>query len=246
MQGRSALTTSGYNGVIIPGARKVTLIVFSSTASWEWSCQRYEGEASMTLQKMAASAGLAVGLATAGWGISAIAGTAAAGTSTRAANASLAASRTAQPVSSQDRMFMDQASQINLTEISLGRYMQANATTTTAKNLGGRYARDHTAAQASLRALALRLHVTVPTTPGAELVSMVARVEAHKARNRDVAFARASVSGHQTAIAIFRKGKSAASNPEVKAYAARYLPMLQTHLRLAEHAESVIRVTPTR
>jgi putative membrane protein len=200
----------------------------------------------VTLQKMAASAGLAVGLATAGWGISAIAGTAVAGASTRAADARLAASRTAQPVSSQDRMFMDQASQINLTEISLGRYMQAHATTTAAKNLGGRYARDHKAAQASLRALALRLHVTLPATPGVQLESMVARVEAEKGRNRDVAFARASVSGHQTAIAIFRNEKSAGSNPAVKAYAAHYLPMLQTHLRLAEHAESVMRVPPAR
>jgi putative membrane protein len=193
---------------------------------------------------MTASVALAVGLATAGWGIAAIAGTAVAGASVRAAEASLAASGTAQPVSSQDRMFMVQASQINLTEISLGRYMQAHATTTTAKNLGGNYARDHEAAQASLRALALRLHVTLPTTPGVQLESMVARVEAQKGRNRDVAFARVSVSGHQAAIATFGKEKNAGSNPAVKAYATRYLPMLQTHLRLAEHAESVIRPGP--
>jgi putative membrane protein len=194
----------------------------------------------MTLQKMTASAALAVGLATGGWGMAAIAGTAVAGASTRAAD-SLAASGTALPVSSQDRMFMHQASQINLTEISLGRYMQAHAATATAKNLGGIYARDHEAAQASLRALALRLHVTLPTTPGVQLESMVARVEAQKGRNRDVAFARASVSGHQTAIATFRKETNAGSNPAVKAYATGDLPMLQTHLRLAEHAESVIR-----
>jgi putative membrane protein len=198
----------------------------------------------VTLRKMTARAALAVGLATAGWGMAAIAGTAAAGASIRAADASLAATGTAQPVSSQDRMFMDQASEINLTEISLGRYMQAHATTTTAKNLGGSYARDHKAAQASLRALALRLHVTLPTTPGVPLESMVVRVEAQKGSNRNVAFARASVSGHQTAIATFRKEKNAGSNPAVKAYAIRYMPMLQTHLRLAEHAESVIRVTP--
>src|SRR5258708_38466743 len=159
----------------------------------------------MILRELAASAGLAVGLARASCGIAATCGTAAAGASTTAANVALAASRTAQPVSSQDRMFMDQASEINLTEISLGRYMQAQATTTTAKTLGGSYARDHIAAQASLRALALRVHVTLPTTPSVQLKSMVARVEAQRGRNRDVAFARASVSGHQTAIAIFRK-----------------------------------------
>jgi hypothetical protein len=53
-------------------------------------------------------------------------------------------------------------------------------------------------------------------------------------------------SGHQTAIAIFRKEQSAGSNPAVKTYAARYVPMLQTHLRLAEHAESVLHVPATR
>lgn len=199
----------------------------------------------MTPRKMTASAAVAVGLATSGWSVSA-AGTAAAGASTRAADASLTVSRIAQPVSRQDRLFMDQASQINLAEISLGRYMQAHATTTTAKNLGGAYARDHTAAQANLRALASRLHVTVPATPGVRLESVVIRVEAEKGRNGDVAFAEASVSGHRTAIAMFRKEESAGSNPEVRDYAARNVPVLRTHLRLAEHAESVIRVTPAR
>ena len=197
----------------------------------------------MTLQRMAACAGIAVGLAAASSGIAATTGTAAANAS--AGSAGLAASRTAQPVSSQDRMFMDEASQINLTEISLGGYLHTHATTTAAKNLGGRYVRDHTAAQANLRALASRLHVTVPTAPGAPLRSMVTRVEGQKGRNVDVAFARASVSGHQTAIAIFRKEESAGSNPAVKAYAAHYLPMLQMHLRLAKQAESALHVTST-
>jgi predicted outer membrane protein len=88
--------------------------------------------------------------------------------------------------------------------------------------------------------------VTVPATPGAQFKSMVAKVEAQKGLTMDVAFASTSVSGHKAAIAIFRKEKSAGSNPAVKAYAASYLPMLQAHLRLAEHAESVLRVTPTK
>ncbi|HXB50091.1 MAG TPA: DUF4142 domain-containing protein [Streptosporangiaceae bacterium] len=199
----------------------------------------------MTLQKMAACAGIAVGLAAASSGIAATAGAAAAGASVSAANAGPAASRTAQPVSRQDRMFMDEASQINLTEISLGGYMQAHATATAAKNLGGRYVRDHTAAQANLRALARRLHVTVPTTPSAQFKSMLAGVEGQKGRNLDVAFAKASVSGHQTAIAIFRKEEAAGSNSSVKAYASHYLPMLQMHLRLAKQAESALHVTAT-
>jgi putative membrane protein len=200
----------------------------------------------MTLQKKAATAGLAVGLATAGWGIAATAGPAAAGVSARAAHTSLTASRAVQPVSSQDRMFMAQASQINLTEIALGRYMEAHATITAARNLGARYARDHTTAQANLRALASRLHVTVPKAPGAKDVAMEDEVEAQKGRQMDVAFVSSSVSGHKAAIAIFKKEESAGSNPAVKAYAAKYLPMLQTHLRMAEHADSVIRAMPAK
>jgi putative membrane protein len=194
----------------------------------------------MTLQKMAASAGLAVGLATAGLGIAATAGTTAAGASTRAPHAGLAASPTIQPASSQDRMFMDEASRINLTEISLGGYAHAHATTTTVKNVGASYARDHTEAQADLRALASSLHVTLPTTLGAQNNSTVAHIEAQAGRNIDVAFAKASVSGHQAAIAVFKHEESAGSNPAVVSYATHYLPMLQTHLKLAEHAESVL------
>lgn len=198
----------------------------------------------MTPQKMAARAGLAVGLAMAVLGTAVTAGTAAAGASTWTAHVSLAASRAAEPVSSQDHMFMDKASQINQTEISLGRYMQAHGTTTTARNLGATYAHDHAAAQARLQALALRLHVSLPTTVGAHLQTVVARVEAQKGKNRDIAFAMASISGHRTAIAIFGKEGSAGSNPAVEAYAVRYSPMLRNHLRMAEHAESAIRVMP--
>jgi putative membrane protein len=200
----------------------------------------------MTLHRFAASAGLAAGLATASWGIAATVGTAAATASTSAPTVGPAAGRIAQPVSGQDRTFMDQASQINLTEISLGKYEQAHATTTTAKRLGATYAHDHTAAQAILKKLALRLHVTLPMTPGGHNQSAVARVEAQKGAHEDVAFAKASVSGHQAAIAIYRKEVSAGSNPAVKAYATQYLPMLQAHLRLAEHAESVLTATPAK
>jgi putative membrane protein len=200
----------------------------------------------MTLHKMAASAGLAIGLVTAGWSMAATAGTAAAGVGTRAGNASLAASRTTSAVSSQDRMFMDQASQINLTEISLGRFMEAHATITAERNLGARYARDHTTAQANLRALASRLRVTLPATAGATNAATVARIEAQKGRSMDDAFVSASVSGHKAAIAIFRKEESTGSDPAVKAYAAHYLPMLQTHLRMAEQAESALRAMSTK
>src|SRR5215813_7865569 len=176
---------------VMPGARRVA----SRRRFHRWLAgsgpgvvlAAIRGEASMTLQKMAASAGLAVGLATASWGVAAAARTAPAGASTSAANASLAASRTAQPVSSQDRKFMDEASLINLTEISLGKYMHAHAATTPAKNLGASYARDHTAAQSSLRALASRLHVTLATAHVPH-ESVVAQVESHKGRHLDVAF----------------------------------------------------------
>jgi putative membrane protein len=200
----------------------------------------------MTLHKMAVSAGLTVGLAMASLGIAAAAGTAAASASTRVTNVGFAGSRAAQPVSSQDRMFMDQASQINLTEISLGRYIARHATITSARNLGATYARDHTAAQANLRALASRLHVTLPTTPNVQNRSMVGRIEAQKGTSKDLAFASASVTGHEAAIAVFRKEDSAGSNPAVKAYAANYLPMLERHLKLAKHEESVIRAMPAK
>jgi len=205
----------------------------------------------MTLQKMAASAGLAACLATAAWGLTATGAIPAAGASTGTGtgtassrlDAGASASPTAQPLSAQDRMFMDEASQINLAEISLGRYVQAHGTTRTARDLGASYAHDHAGAQVSLGRLASRLHVTLPRSPGAQLKSVAAHVEAQTGRSKDVAFLKASVSGHKAAIAVFKKEESAGSNPSVKAYAARYLPMLQTHLRLAEHAESVLHVS---
>jgi putative membrane protein len=70
----------------------------------------------------------------------------------------------------------------------------------------------------------------------------VTKVEALKGKDLDVAFANISVSGHEAAIDIFKKEESAGSNAAVKAYATKYLPMLQTHLRMAKHAESTLGV----
>ena len=193
----------------------------------------------MNLQKIAASTGLAASLAMAGWAVAPAAATAETGAGARAAGA-------VQTVSSQDRTFMDQASQINLTEISLGTYMRAHATTAEAKHLGASYARDHAKAQASLRTVALRLHVALPTTPGSQSESVVAGVEAQQGKNMDLAFTKVSVGGHKAAIAVFKKEDSAGSDPAVKAYAAHYLPMLQMHLKWAEHAESQIRAMPAK
>lgn len=195
----------------------------------------------MTIRKTAASAGLTAGLAAAGWAAVATAAPATSGASTVAATSGTAASSAA-PVSSQDRMFMDQTSQVNLAEITLGTYVQDHATTATARNVAARYVHDHSTAQASLRKLAAGLHVTLPAAPSAQQKSMAAQVKAQTGKHLDMAFAKASVLGHQQAIAKFKKEQSAGSNPAVKAYAAHYLPVLQTHLSLAEHAASALGV----
>jgi putative membrane protein len=201
----------------------------------------------MNLQKTAASAGLAACLTTAAWGLTATGSIPSAGasasTTSSAANAASAASSSTHPLSGQDRLFLDEASEINLAEISLGRYIHAHGTTRIARDLGASYAHDHTAAQVSLGRLASRLHVTLPTSPGAQLGSIASRVEGEAGRSKDTTFVKVSVTGHEAAIAAFKKEISAGSNPSVKAYAARYLPMLQTHLKLAEHAEKVLHVS---
>ena len=92
---------------------------------------------------------------------------------------------------------------------------------------------DHTKANQELKQLAASKGVRLPRRPNAHQRRIIRRLSRLSGRHFDCAYMAVQVRAHLQAIAIFRRELRHGHDPAVKAYAARTLPLLRMHLRMA-------------
>jgi putative membrane protein len=157
------------------------------------------------------------------------------GPTQRAADTTVAAARAqASPtLSTSDAAFMTTAARGGMAEVELGQLAQRNGRSTAVQRFGQRMVEDHGRANQELMALAQRKQIAPPGGIGAE------HQQTHDdlARLRDGAFdrayAQAMIQDHEADLRAFQDEAQTGTDPDVKAFAARQVPILQEHLRLA-------------
>lgn len=136
-----------------------------------------------------------------------------------------------------DKFFMTMASQVNASEIAAGRLATERASSPQVKQYGQRMIDDHTKAQNELKQLAQQKGVTLPNRPD-EMHMMMA---AHLSELSGAMFDREYISGmtgdHAKVVSIFQDKAKLASDPDVKAWAGRMVPILEEHLRMARELD---------
>lgn len=135
-------------------------------------------------------------------------------------------------LSAQDKMFLKKAAIGNMAEISAGQLALSQASSDSVKTFAQQMVNDHTGCLNELRAMADSLKVTLPTEPDNEH-KMVSQSLANKQGAAfDRAYIMAQVKDHKEVIALFKKEASTTSNPRLKAFAQKYLPVVQMHLQM--------------
>jgi len=156
---------------------------------------------------------------------------------TPAAQGSTAPAKSAKSSSaSMDKKFVTAAAQGGLAEVDLGNVAKQNASNDAVKQFGDRMVTDHSKANDELKALAQQKSWTLPTEPDSADKSKQARLSKMNGAAFDKAYMRDMVSDHQKDIKEFQKCASSCSDPELKAWAAKTLPTLQDHLKMAQDA----------
>jgi putative membrane protein len=156
---------------------------------------------------------------------------------TPAAQGSTAPAKSAKSSSaSMDKKFVAAAAQGGLAEVDLGNVAKQNASNDAVKQFGDRMVTDHSKANDELKALAQQKSWTLPTEPDSADKSKQARLSKMNGAAFDKAYMRDMVSDHQKDIKEFQKCASSCSDPELKAWAAKTLPTLQDHLKMAQDA----------
>lgn len=143
----------------------------------------------------------------------------------------------ASSLGSDDTDFVKKAAKGNLAEVELGHLALKKASSPGVKQFANRMIKDHTKANQELSALAASKGVEVPKSVSlGEDVSM-AHLKMVSGKSFDDAYIKLMVKDHKEDVADFQKAAEYSQDPDVKKFAAKTLPTLQSHLTKIEEIQ---------
>ena len=145
-----------------------------------------------------------------------------------------AATASATPLNAKDSEFVMKAATGGMMEVSAGNVAQTNAANDRVKAFGSMMVSDHSKANAELMALASAKGITLPAALPATEQKHVDDMGKLKGKDFDNHYMSMMLSDHKKDVAEFEKEASNATDPDLKAWAAKTLPTLKTHLDSAQ------------
>jgi putative membrane protein len=130
--------------------------------------------------------------------------------------------------------FVRRVSADNLAEINLGRMAEKQASNEDLKKFAQRLVKDHTKANDELNQLASRKNFRPAPAMDAKHQRLANQLLTLNGANFDRAFTKDMVKDHEAAVAVFEAEAKSGTDPDVKAYAAKVLPTLKEHLKIAQ------------
>jgi len=151
----------------------------------------------------------------------------------------------AQVLNNADQEFVKKAAIGGMAEVELGRVAMQRAARPAVRSFGERMVADHGRGNTELAALARSKGMDVSTTLDTTHQAMRDRLSGLSGADFDRAYMSEMVRDHTEDVALFERAAQTASDADVKAFAARSLPMLRDHLALARQINSDVVLGPT-
>lgn len=145
------------------------------------------------------------------------------------------------PMQENDTKFMMKAASGGMMEVELGQMAQQKAQSQRVKDFGAMMVRDHTQANNELKALAANKNVSVPAAMTEEHQGHVNGMREKTGKDFDKAYMSMMVDDHEKDVSDYSNESNNGSDAEVKAFAAKTLPVLRAHLDSAKSVNDVIK-----
>lgn len=136
-------------------------------------------------------------------------------------------------LSSSDRKFMKEAAQGGLAEVQLGQIASQSGASDAVKQFGQRMVQDHTQANNQLQQLATQKGVTLPNNIDKQNQKVSQQLSKLSGASFDRAYINHMVEDHTKDVSLYQRQAQQGQDPNVKAFAAQTVPILQEHLQLA-------------
>lgn len=134
--------------------------------------------------------------------------------------------------------FAREAAQGGLAEVQMGRLAAERATSPAVKQFGQQMVEDHSKAGNELTQLAARKNLQLPTDVSAEQKATMEKLAKLSGADFDKAYVDAMVEDHEHDVADFQQQANGGQDADLKAFAAKTLPVIQHHLQMIKNIKA--------
>jgi putative membrane protein len=142
----------------------------------------------------------------------------------------------ADPLAS-DKTFVKDATEANAIAVELGKLAQEKGSSEAVKDFGKRMVETHTQADEELKQAAAKASIEVPTRAPRKIKKTEDKLAKLSGRDFDRAYTKIILSEHKDNVKAFEREAEAGKVPDVRDFAAKTLPKLQAHRKLAEQLD---------
>jgi putative membrane protein len=129
-----------------------------------------------------------------------------------------------------DIKFAVTAASSGMAEVELGKMAQQKGADKRIRNFGAMMIKDHSKADGKLAALADAKNIILPYNPAGNDQKTIDDLKAKSGKDFDKAYVEAMIEDHKKDIKVFENASKNCQDPDIKAFAAKTLPMLRNHL----------------
>jgi putative membrane protein len=134
-----------------------------------------------------------------------------------------------------DKDFAMKAATANMEEVEMGRVAAQKASSDAIRQFGQKMVDDHTKANQELMQIATSKGLALPGALNADSQTKLTKMQALAGGEFDSRYVKdAGVKDHEKAVKLYQKESTDGKDPELKAYAAKTLPVVQEHLTMAQ------------
>jgi putative membrane protein len=144
-----------------------------------------------------------------------------------------------------DHMFVMKVAKGGMAEVQLGQLASEKASSDEVKKFGQRMVTDHNKANDELKSLAQQKNITLPTEIDAKDKALHDRLAKLSGPAFDRAYMQHMITDHRAVVTEFKKESTMAKDPDIKAWAAKTLPTIEEHLKLAQDANHAVGTSGT-
>ena len=132
---------------------------------------------------------------------------------------------------SPDESFYKKAAEGGIAEVEQGQLAESNGQSQAVKDFGAMMAKDHSAANDKLKAVAAKKGIDLPTSSSVSQMATKTKLKMLSGDTFDKSYIKGMVSDHEKDIKEFEDEAQNGQDPDAKAFAAATLPTLKTHLK---------------
>jgi len=137
-----------------------------------------------------------------------------------------------------DKKFVKDAAEANAIAVSLGKLAQQKGSSEAVKDFGKRMVETHTQADEELRQAAGKASIPVPSQTPRKVKKTEEKLAKLSGAEFDRSYAKIVMNEHKDDVKAFQREAESGKAPEVKEFAAKTLPALQEHRKLAEQLDA--------